>query len=162
MEPARIERILAPVDFLDMTEEVTDFAASLAREFGAALTILHVVHVPPLAEASTWLEPVITPSVEQEMRLQLKAAAEAKLKQLAEQCGRQGVETGFEVREGVPFAEIIALAQEQKTDLIVMGSQGRRGLTHFLVGSVAERVVRRAHCNVLCVKPKPQVEQASN
>jgi nucleotide-binding universal stress UspA family protein len=156
MEQAGIGRILAPVDFLDMTEEVVNYAAYMARVFGARLTILHVVHVPPLAEASTWLEPVITPSVEQDMRLQLKAAAEARLKQLAAKCSQEGVETGTEVREGVPFAEIIALAQEQKTDLIVMGSQGRRGLTHFLVGSVAERVVRRAHCNVLCIKPKPQ------
>ncbi|HUT52627.1 MAG TPA: universal stress protein [bacterium] len=156
MDQLKIEHILTPVDFLDMTGEVVNYATNLARIFGAKMTILHVVHVPPLAEASTWLEPVITPSVEQDMRLHLKAAAEAKLKELAGQCKDAGVETGFAVREGVPFAEIIALAEEQKADLIVMGSQGRRGLSHFLVGSVAERVVRRAHCNVLCIKPKPE------
>lgn len=161
MDEPRIERILVPVDFLDMTQAVAEHGKYLARLFGAKVSLLHVVHIPPLAEANTWLDPVISPSVEQEMRLQMKALAEARLKTLAEDFQKAGLETEALVREGVPFAEIVAAAEDLKADLILMGSQGRRGLTHFLVGSVAERVLRRAHCAVLCIKPKPAERDGS-
>jgi nucleotide-binding universal stress UspA family protein len=151
----RIEHILVPVDFLDMTDQAIEHGAFLARKFGASLTLLHVVHVPAIAEAGTWLDPVITPGIEQSMKEQMASLARKKLEELAGKCAGQGVEAGTAVREGAPSDEIIGMAEEEGVDLIVMGSQGRTGISHFLVGSVAERVVRRAPCNVLCIKPGP-------
>jgi len=147
------------VDFLDMTEHVIEHATYMARLFGAQLTLLHVVHVPPLSEASTWLDPVISPSVEQDMRVQMTKVAREKLGETVEKCKSLGVTAEAAVREGTPFAEILEVADEIHADLIVMGSQGRTGLSHFLMGSVAERVVRRANCNVLCIKPGPEDQE---
>ena len=150
-----IKKILVPLDFSEVTMSVIEHAIYLARLLGAEVWLLHVVHVPPLAEASTWLDPVISPTMEQDIRQQMKTTAEAKLKELAQEFASQGIKAEAAVREGLPFAEIIKFAEENKSDLIVMGSHGRSGLSHLLIGSVAERVVRRARCNILCVKPKP-------
>ena len=60
----------------------------------------------------------------------------------------------MQVEVGVPFVEIVRAARESGTDLIVMGSHGRTGLEHLLIGSVAERVVRKAPCSVLVVRDK--------
>ena len=82
----------------------------------------------------------------------MKAAARARLDALAGQCQEAGVEAEVILREGVPFAEILKAAEDAPIDLIVLGSHGRTGLSHFLIGSVAERVVRRARCSVFCIK----------
>jgi len=154
MKDPRIERILVPVDFSEITDAVIEHACYLARSFDAEMALLHVVHVPPLAEASTWLDPVISPSVEQDLRKQMKAGAEEKLKQMARECGGSGKEPEVIIREGIPFDEIIKLASERHMELIVMGTHGHTGLTHLIIGSVAERVVRRAPCSVFCINPR--------
>ena len=159
MDEPTIKRILVPVDFLDMTSEVVEYAAYLAGRFEARLTLLHVVHVPPLSEASTWLDPVISPSIEQDVRAQMKKTATEKLGELAGKCRERGLEADPAIKEGPPVEEILAQAEAIGTDLIVMGTQGRTGLSHILVGSVAERVVRRANCNVLCIKPGPEHQE---
>ena len=65
----------------------------------------------------------------------------------------EGVTARAVVRAGVPWREIVHLAAEEHADMIVMGTQGRTGLEHLLLGSVAERVVRTAPCPVLTVRP---------
>lgn len=154
-----INRILVPVDFSDMTDKVLDYAGFLARTFDAALTILYVLHVPHFTEASTWLEPVISPSVEQDVTRQLESTVEKKIEDLAAKCRDKGLPVEARIKNGVPFAEILAAAEEDAADMIVMGSQGRTGISHFLVGSVAERVMRRARCSVLVVKPSLENEE---
>ena len=147
-----IKRILVPVDFSEITGSVIEHGIFLTRLLQAEMIIMHVVHVPPIAEASTWLDPVISPSVEQDIGRQMKAAARARLDGLAGQCREAGVEAEVILREGVPFAEILKAAEDAPIDLIVLGSHGRTGLSHFLIGSVAERVVRRARRSVFCIK----------
>jgi len=158
-EPA-INRILVPVDFADMTGKVLDYAGFLARTFDAVLEILYVLHVPHFTEAGTWLEPVISPSVEQDVTRQLEDTVSKKLEDFAAGCREKGLRVEAKIRNGVPFAEILACAEEDDADMIVMGSQGRTGISHFLVGSVAERVMRRARCSVLVVKPAADEQES--
>ena len=156
MEKPKISRILAPLDFSEISRRVLDYALLLAGQNRAELVLMHAVHVPPLAEANTWIEPLLSPSVEQELRLQLRSTAENKLKELQERCAREGVAATICILEGVPNGEILRCAEEQKADLIVMGSQGHSAVSRFLIGSTAERVVRRSHLTVLCVKPEEE------
>lgn len=158
MEELSIHAILVPVDFSEITNRVIAHALTFARQNQARITLMHVVNVPSMVDAGPWLQPAAATGVEHELRGQLRAVAVEKLRGLREECERAGVETATAVREGAPYDEIIRAAEEMKADLIVMGSQGHSALSRFLVGSNAERVVRRARQTVLCVKPKGQPE----
>ena len=153
MHDPKIRKILAPVDFSEITGAVIGHGLFLAKTFDAQLTILHVVHLPPLAEATTWLTPVISSNVEKDIRTQVWSGVEEKLDEISDQCGEQCSNVEALVRDGVPFEEIIAVAKERETDLIVLGTHGRTGFTQTIIGSVAERVVRRAPCSVFCINP---------
>lgn len=152
MNTPTIKSILVPVDFSEITMSVVEHAVYFARLLEARLFLHHVVYVPPLAEAGTWLDPGISPSVELDIVSQMKKTAEDKLKELAQECGRQDINAEAIISEGVPFAEILKCAEDRKIDLIVVGSHGRTGITYLLMGSVASRVVSRAKCSVYCVK----------
>ncbi len=148
-----IKKILVPLDFSEITGAVIEYSCFLAELLGAELTLLHVVHVPPMAEASTWLDPVFSPGVEQDITRQMKDGAESKLKEIAADCEERSTRAGAMVKVGVPYIEISNAAEEDGFDLIVMGTQGHSGFTRFFLGSVTQRVIHRAHCNVLCIKP---------
>ena len=154
MNEPTIKIILVPVDFSEITMSVVENAVYFARLLSARLLLLHVVHVPPFAEASTWLDPVVSPSVEHDITSQMKRTAEANLKKLAEECGNEEGSAEALVREGVPFNEILKCAEERGVDMIILGSHGRTGISYLLMGSVASRVVHRARCSVLCIKSK--------
>ncbi len=161
MKTPRIERILVPIDFSEMTEAVIEHACYLGRQLGSRLTLMHVVHVPPLAEASTWLDPVISPSIEQDIRKQMKEKSTSRMTEIAESCKAEGVETDTVIKIGIPFDEIIKAIGDRDIDLVVMGTHGRTGLSHIIIGSVAERVVRRAPCSVFCINPKVLEEEGA-
>jgi nucleotide-binding universal stress UspA family protein len=67
---------------------------------------------------------------------------------------KKGLEVEIIHKVGIPFVEIIRAAKEKKTDLIVMATHGRSGLSHILFGSVAEKVVRKSTCPVLSIRPR--------
>jgi nucleotide-binding universal stress UspA family protein len=138
-------RILVPVDFSDSTAPTLEYAATFASLFNAALHLLHVIEQqiqPVFYEAYTEL----VPSTNEE----LARTARAELEKLEQKKGLSGAKP--HVATGFPTQEILDLAEREKIDLIVMGSQGLTGLAHLLLGSVAERVVRKAPCPVLVVK----------
>jgi nucleotide-binding universal stress UspA family protein len=91
--------------------------------------------------------PPLLPPVEQ-----FVAAARAALERVVREANAPGVVIHAEVAEGLPFDEIVRLARDRNVDLIVMGTHGHTGLAHVLMGSVAEKVVRRAPCPVLTVR----------
>jgi len=155
MTDPKIARILVLVDFSEITRSVLDHARHWAKLNSAELILLHVVHLPVMADSGTWLDPVISPSLEQDIRKQMIAAASAKMRELAQECETAGLKTQSLVREGVPTAEIIKCVEETKADLAIIGSHGQSAISHFLMGSVADRVVRRAPCHVLCIRPRP-------
>lgn len=146
--PLRIKSILVPLDFSPPSMKALDHAVSLARQFKARLTLLHVV------------EPVATPDFAASFPLimeddKLMAAAKSELER-AVKLARipRGLVEKILVRFGRSFHEIAGAARSRKVDLIVISTHGYTGLKHALLGSTAERVVRHAPCPVLVVRQR--------
>jgi nucleotide-binding universal stress UspA family protein len=148
-----MKRILVPVDFSDASQKALEHAAELARAFGATIDILHVWEPP------RYLPPELViagPSPQQTLAELTRARAEAELNELVQKAGTIAPLIG-QVRneEGIPAAKIVEVARAGY-DLIVMGSHGRSGFRHLLLGSVAERVVRHAKTRVLTIRVPEQ------
>ncbi|HXG11081.1 MAG TPA: universal stress protein [Gemmataceae bacterium] len=143
-----LRRILVPTDFSKHSQNALTYGAAFAEKFGAELYLLHVVQDLALfiPDAIT-VAPPVAPPVEQFI-----AAARSALERVTQESNLQGLTIHPEVREGTPFYEIIRFAQEKDIDLIVMGTHGHSGLAHVLLGSTAEKVVRKAPCPVLTVR----------
>jgi universal stress protein A len=142
-----LRRILHPTDFSEQSEAAFRLAASLARDHGARLTVIHVVQ-PPTLYAAEGL--VIVPTLDLEPIREQLARIQAK---------DPLVSVEHVLVEGDPAAEILKAASEYKCDLIVIGTHGRTGLGRMLMGSVAENVVRKATCPVLTLKTPPRTPQ---
>ncbi len=142
-----IRRILFPTDFSEPAEYAWPYALTFAQEFGAEVHLLHVVAPPPrLTEAyAVNFDP-------ERMVKSLTAEANASMDRQVEAAKSRGLLFRREVRVGVDFREIVDYATKHDIDLIVMATHGRTGLAHVLLGSVAEKVVRKAPCPVLTVK----------
>jgi nucleotide-binding universal stress UspA family protein len=133
-----IHTILHPTDFSEQSGHALRFAAALARDYGARLVVLHAAEIPPVGYA----EGVIIPNTEEPIRAARQQFERLEVPQLG-----VPVERRFEV--GGPTETILQTAADVHADLIVMGTHGRTGIARFLMGSVAEQVVRRAPCPVL-------------
>jgi nucleotide-binding universal stress UspA family protein len=145
MAKAPIERILCPTDFSEFSLHALRHATALARVFKARLKVIHVVpHVFGEAEslygAAPWL---VTPEV--------RTRAEEDLKAFLAPLREARINHESEVREGDPWREILEAALETSADFVVMGTHGRGGLDHYLLGSVAEKLVRKLSCPVMTV-----------
>jgi nucleotide-binding universal stress UspA family protein len=140
--------ILVPIDFSKHSEVALNYAVALAEKFGAELFLLHVVQDLALfIPDAVAVAPPIAPPVEQFI-----AAAREALERVTEVNALKSLTVHRDVREGTPFYEIIRFAKEKDVDLVVMGTHGHSGLTHVLLGSVTEKVVRKAPCPVLTVR----------
>jgi nucleotide-binding universal stress UspA family protein len=148
-------KILVPVDFSEHSQLAVQTAADFSHDYLAPMTLVHVY----LPEAYALPGGFVFMSEHQVDRafeeLQKYLAAQ---KRAAEDAGALEVRT--RVMTGAPAGEVCELAEDEEFDLIVMGTHGRSGLSHLLLGSTAERVVRYAPCPVLTVHahPKPQPE----
>lgn len=144
----RIRRILVPTDFSSHSRRALAWATTLARPFAAETVILHVME-PPLAPAvPIGIGGAAIASITDEMRRYLGD----QLDQLARTEVPQGVRVRPSLREGRAFLEILEAVREEAADLVVIGTHGRTGLRHVLLGSTAERVVRRSPVPVLTVR----------
>jgi universal stress protein A len=152
MSHRRFSRVLVPTDFSPTSEAALDYAITIAARFGASLHLLHVVDDPFVGGA--WGSEVYIASVPA-MRARLVDDAAAKLSRLLPRAQHEGVPARSEVRVGRPVETIKDAAAEEHCDLIVMGTHGRSGMAHLLLGSVAEKVVREAPCPVLTVRSGP-------
>jgi universal stress protein A len=143
----RFEKILAPVDFSDHSAEAVHTAADLSRLYDAPLTIVHVFDpaIYALPEAYVLFTPEQLDKIVGALEAQL-----ADVKHKAAEAGAVRIET--RLLHGFVATQILELAASSGASLIVMGTRGRTGLSHLLLGSVAERVVRLAPCAVLTVK----------
>src|SRR5436190_14553622 len=138
MKTLNPSNILVPVDFSETSRLAIDYALEVCAKFSAKLTLLHI-QKPPVVPGTElgfnyaeYLEHLSNTAAE---RLRDLAAS------LPASCGAQ-----IKVLEGIPWDLIVQYAAESGADLIVMPTHGRSGLKHLLLGSVAERVVRHAHC----------------
>lgn len=149
-----LERILVPVDFSDDSGRALEQACDLAERCGAQLHLLHVIPEAMPMITVTGEALALPPELAQ------PSTAETDV-QLASMPGAEWSDKLSVIREsrvGVPFREIIRYASEHEIDLIVMGTHGRTGFAHMVMGSVAEKVVRKAGCSVMTVRhPDKQV-----
>jgi len=150
------KKVLCPIDFSDPTQAAMKVAVDLCRQFEGELTLFHAYQLPgyTLPEGSI----VATPKMLQDLAEQTETHL-AEWKRIAEGMGLARVVTVKAI--GEPATEIVELAHEGSYDLVVLGTHGRTGLRHALLGSVAERVVRRSGCPVLTVHPEGRARKAS-
>lgn len=140
------KRILVAHDFSDDAAAALDWAIELAGQLGAELHLLHAYRLP-LEMFSPYGVPIPS-SVMPEIR----EAARRRLKELKARVEAAGLTGQIHLREGLPADAIVEAARELGADLIVMGTRGRTGLAHVVLGSVAQRTVRSAPCPVLTLK----------
>ncbi len=141
-----IRCILIPLDFSHHVEAILNWGAHLAEEHDSRVLLLHAYHLPVEFQQleGAYLPPDFWSNV--------KAEALQTLERHSETLRAAGVEVETVVREGYPATVILEEAEQREVDLIVIGTRGLSGLKHLLLGSIAERVVQKAHCPVLTVK----------
>ena len=145
----RLQKILLPTDFSDYSAAATKYACELATKFDAELHLLHTLETH-LASTPNFGFGLDLPKYVSES----KAAAEKSLGGVLDPKWSAGRTVIHAVVEGSPKVEIIQYARKQNIDLIVIATHGRTGLSHVIMGSVAETVVRTAPCPVLTVRPE--------
>ena len=141
---AAINHVLMATDFSEASEPALELAQSFASAFGARLHLLHVIPDP---YAQPWSVEATGAAIPDLLK-RWETEAEARLDELKP----AGVEAHAVVRVGNPYNEIVEYAREQGIDLIVIGTHGRGAIGHMLLGSVAEKVVRKAPCPVLTTR----------
>lgn len=144
---ATISHILVPVDLGESSERTVDYAKMLARPFRASLLLLHVVPNPYARMTSEAYVPPLQAFLDE-----VKSDARNQLNQLLSGSARSEFNAEAVVEVGDPLWAIVEYAKVRKSDLIVMGTHGRTGVAHLMLGSVAERVVRTAPCPVLTIR----------
>jgi nucleotide-binding universal stress UspA family protein len=148
----KLERILCPLDFSEFSTRAFEYAQSLARRYKSKLLLEHVLHLAFSAYPS-----YTNPEAIDNVSRGLSAFAREQLRDFVRKHSREGIEIESFVDEGDVTDTILAFAQTRAVDLIVMGTHGRHGLDHILLGSVTEKVLRKARCPVLAVR-KPAHE----
>jgi nucleotide-binding universal stress UspA family protein len=143
-----IHTIVVPLDLTESSQTIADWAIEWGERARARLVLLHVL--PPV---HVYAGPVfIDPAGFDEQYFQARQCAEERLRPIADQARECGVEATVHVRVGSAAEEILVLARDFGADLIVIGTHGRKGLAHVVLGSTAEKVVRLAPCPVFVVK----------
>ncbi|MBI5197126.1 MAG: universal stress protein [Nitrospirae bacterium] len=140
----KIKKILVPVDFTDYSNSVVDYAVMLARQFEAEITLIHAIEPFTYTTTDTLL---VT-----DHYAALKEIARPLMAALHQKVSKKGVKVKSLLTRGTPHSEIVGKARKSRSNLIVIGTHGRKGLERFLLGSVAERVVRLAPCPVVTVR----------
>lgn len=146
---ASIKKILCATDLSNDCRSALAMACEWAKRFGAELHLLHVV--AGLSNPYPYLGPPFNEAMSWETMIRQKAHTALDAWPLPE--GFATLNVVRELRSGSPVTHIGEYAKEKGIDLIVMGTHGRSGFSHLLLGSVAENVVRRAPCSVLTVRP---------
>ena len=150
-----IKRVLVPTDFSPASDIAFRYAVDLAARQGATMHLLHVVEESSLAAAypdGFYVEPP-------NLRAQVIDESLRRLKAMVATCAEAQITTTTETQVGRSSRTIVDVAKSRGTDLIVMGTHGRSGFAHFVLGSVAERVVRTAPCAVLTVRETSRVAE---
>lgn len=151
----RIQRILVPLDGSDLAEQAFPVALALARSNAAEVVLLRAIQ--PLSDRELALVFANWGSRD-EIYQQQHTAAEGYLKDRADELRSAGLESAIIIEEGYPAEVILDAGESQNIDLIVMSTHGRSGLSRWVYGSVADKVMRRAADPVLLVRAQPESE----
>lgn len=145
-----IRRILHPVDFSDASRHALEHAVAIAKWYEAQITALHVIRTRPLAQPPILaVEPAVTPAGSP-----MRQSLQDQLRTWLEPARQAGLSTEERLDDGDPAECIVGDAAEIGADLIVMGTHGLSGFERLMLGSVTEKVLRKATCPVLTVPPK--------
>ena len=140
------KHILVPTDFSEYADYALDYAIELAQALQARLTVLYVFHLSSLALGEA------PPTVLDDTLTAMETKAQQQTQMALTRVQNSGLQGDSVIVEGIPSQMIIETAESKDVDLIVIGTHGRTGLTHILMGSVAEEVVRLAPCPVLVTR----------
>lgn len=148
----KFNKILFATDLTEFSEYAFEFALAFAKEFNAKLIILHVINQPIDLQAF-YVPHISIETIQQEI-------AKSAEKLMDKFCKKKI--TGYDnyemfIASGIPDFEILKKADMEKVDLIVIGTHGRAGIDHFLFGSTAEKVIKKAICPVMTVRP-PEIK----
>ncbi len=142
------KKIVCPVDFSEFTDEILNYAVDIANKYNAEL---HLIHIIPNLNYFTPYESFLTPenliAIERNIEKEVDKDFDKITKTL-------DMSVKKVVKTGVTFVEIIDYIKTEGIDLVVMGTHGRSAIEHILIGSVAEKVVRKSPCPVLTIRPK--------
>ena len=142
-----IQSILCPIDFSDYSRRALDHAVALARRYESTITVMHVFSTVPVeayAPGMPGFEPIVLTRADRDQLL-------VEMKRFIDTESAPGVPMDATIREGDTASEILSQAIDMKADLLVMGTHGRSGFERLLLGSVTEKVLRKASCPVLTV-----------
>ncbi len=142
-----LRSVLCPTDFSAVSVKAEVYATAIARHFAASLHLLHVD--PPMPILAPYGEIPVDPRIFEDQR----EAALADLSAAADRARTAGVPVETTLRGGQPAREILTAASEMRPDLVVIGTHGHGGVEHLLLGSVTEKVMRKAPCPVMVVPP---------
>ena len=141
----KLKKLLLPTDFSESARHAFTYAVSFAREYEAALYLLHVVEVMPMGYAGELFPESMTQVVDQ-----ITGYVRAELVKLADEARTRGCAAVHErVERGKPASEVVRVAQEEAIDMIVLGTHGQGVLNRALFGSTTDRIMRKAPCPVL-------------
>lgn len=141
-----IKNILCPIDYSVYSEMALKYAIEFAEKYQAKLYLMHVldIRVYDINDPDLYNVNIIDEETINKLR--------ERLLKCVNEDAKNKISVEAIIIQGVPFAEIIKAAKECKIDLIVLGTHGRTGLSHAIMGSVAEKVVRKAPCPVLTIR----------
>lgn len=142
-----IRKILVPVDFQRYTDELAEFAVAMANKLAAKLTFFHVVE--NVVVYADFIPTYLAQNDEETM-----THAKKKMASLVDTCKKTWMGCTGHVSRGDVVDSIADYAKEEEMDLIIIGTHGAKGLERILLGSVAERVIKRCSCPALIFKPK--------
>jgi nucleotide-binding universal stress UspA family protein len=145
-------RIVAPTDFSGCSEEAWGIALRMGALLSSELVLVHVFVEPPVYGIEP---PEFGGAAAWRVFFEAEKWVKHELERWADQARKRNMTVRTVIRKGPAPAEIVALAAEERADLVVMGTHGRGGVSRVLLGSVADRVLRTAPCPVLTVR-KPE------
>ena len=150
-----IQHILCPVDFSPESNHALKYGINLAKKLGAEVHIAHVFDIPAFAlpDGAIMASP--------EFATKIMNAAQDQLDALEKAHSDSGVKIHCRLMQGVPSEGINQLCEVSNADLVVMGTHGRAGISHFLLGSVTERVVRTSKIPVLTIRLPEEANQSA-
>jgi nucleotide-binding universal stress UspA family protein len=159
------QKIVVPIDYSDYSAPAFQWGVSLAQKYGAQLLVLHVIpkaveevypqganSISPMASYYDGMAPGSRPYIAQPIIIDLQERALMQLERFASEHLRDELPVQVKVAVGKPAVEILRVVRTEGADLIVMGTHGRTGLRHLLLGSVAEAITRHAPCPVFTLR----------
>ncbi len=151
----KFTRVLVAVDFTGITGHVIEAAVEVAKCHSARIDLLYVVEpyeFPIIATVDGVMVPPEDLTVLEEVNERLRNEAKKQIEKYAKKLAEEGIDVESHVLEGEPFEVILDFAEENGSNLIIVGAHGKSGLKRLLIGSVSEKVVRKAKVPVLVVR----------